>query len=222
MISNKLALWYLNHISTMEKERERESERHCSSKARQLTRFFVLEHTLYSVRAHSMDGIVCAKEKPRISWMDGWMDGWVGTGVRGMGSEEEIRTKNEGVLKWLHMSLPPFLQLHRYAEKKRNRQKQISGEYPSHCFMNHLQVEIGAAEGGSHATASAHLKSLKLLRWNVWGGTRKVSEMSLGSDFRGQEITMFSKCVQKYLSDYCWDMNPFFCLNVFSLLRFRP
>lgn len=60
--------------------------------------------------------------------------------------------------------------------------------YPSHCFMIHPSVETSAAEG----------EPLQFKQWEpVW------DQISLGKE-------MFSKCVQKYSSDYFWNINPLF------------
>lgn len=82
------------------------------------------------------------------------MDGWVGIGMRVMGNKEEIRAKMEVPTE--DSSCPRLLpSAALMKENKQNRQEQISGVYPSHCFIDGLQVEISAAEGDSRVTISA-------------------------------------------------------------------
>lgn len=82
------------------------------------------------------------------------MDGWVGIGMRVMGNGEEIRAKMEVPTE--DSSCPRLLPSAALMEgNKQNRQEQISGVYPSHCFMDHLQLEISAAEGDNRVTISA-------------------------------------------------------------------
>lgn len=82
---------------------------------------------------------------PRKNHMSSGVDGWMGGWIKAWGWW--ITEEKSGRL-WRRLPFtpsPPFLQPHR--RRKESRQKQISGEYPSHCSINHLQVEVGAAEG---------------------------------------------------------------------------
>lgn len=65
------------------------------------------------------------------------------------------------------------------------------------------------------------------LKGRSWGGVG----VRLGSDRKGKrEMALFSKCVQKYLSVYCWNTYPLiiiiiifillFYIYIFSLLHF--
>lgn len=85
MISNKLALWYLNHISTMEKERVTDIVQVKPDNSQT-----VLCWNIYSVRAHNMDGTVLCQGKTTYP-MDGWMDGWVDWWEQGW---RAVRTKS--------------------------------------------------------------------------------------------------------------------------------
>lgn len=84
------------------------------------------------------------------------IDGWTGW----MDNEEEIRAKTEASCLCLLSSS--------CTRRKWNRQKQISGVYPSHCFMIHLWVETSAAEG------------------NHSGSSECVCQGSNGNQFRDQ------------------------------------
>lgn len=65
--------------------------------------------------------------------------------------------------------------------------------------MIHPSVETSAAEG----------EPLQFKQWEpVW------DQISLGKE-------MFSKCVQKYSSDYFWNINPFFFFFLFCFVHFQ-
>lgn len=147
--------------------------------------------------------------------MDGWVRWWVGIGVRVTGDEEEIRAKMEASLK--DHSRPCLLSFScTDSEKKQNRQKQISGVCPSHCLINHLRVEIGAAEGGGHYTPlhPANLKSLKPLRLNwVREGTRGRLWDQFGVRFLGKGDGVVFKVCAKILVRLLLEHEPFFFVH---------
>lgn len=199
LISNKLVLWYLNHISTMERERERENN---IVQVKPDYSRDVLRWNIYSIRAHNMDGFFCAKEKPHIPWMDGWMMGVNRSG----GNKGEIRAKNEGILIRLLMSLPPFLQLCRC--RKETKQAEANLRSASFTLLHRSPV------GGDRCSwrREPHMCNLKSLkpRLSVWGGHRKVCGNHFGIRSQGKEDNVFKVCA-KILVRLLLEHEPFFC-----------
>lgn len=133
MIFTKLVLWYLNHISTMEKKTDRVKSI-VQVKPENSQDVLCWEHLQRQGTIHGVDLFsFCAKEKPHLQWMDEWVGRWT------------MRKKSGRTWGLWSSSCTDV-------EKKWHGWKQISGVNPSHCFMIHLQMEISAAEGSREAS----------------------------------------------------------------------
>lgn len=154
----------------------------------------------------------CAKEKPHVQW-SGWLDGWMDKGMRVMDNGGEIGETMEAASFYTFASFPSAAPTQKRKQAEANLRR-----------VSITLLHKSPAGGGRCSWRRPHLHTSRAQKptrviWVCEGSTG----ISLGSDFRGKEMALLSKCVQKYLSDYCWNMNPcfffccfFFCLYIFS------
>lgn len=205
---NKLVLWYLNHISTMEKKTDR--VKNVVQVKPENSQDVVLE--TYTASGHTtwvdLDWIG-AKEKPHLQRMDGWVGRWTMRKKSGRkwgvwsSSCTDVEKKWHGLEANLRSESITLLHDSPADGDQCSRRRQRS--------LAAVSATLKAENRSSRAECECEEVRRKSLRKPVWDQISGEKEMAL-----------FSKCVQKYLSDYCWNMNPFFFSYIFSLRRFWP
>lgn len=95
-------------------------------------------------------------------------------------------------------------------------EKKQTGRSKSPECIHHIAPWITWARCSWRSQTSATSRASNLLRFNWARGRGKVCGNHFGIRSQGKGDGVVSKCVQKYLSDYCWNMNPL-CFCTFSV-----
>lgn len=175
-MSNKIVLWYLNHISTMEKERVNKVVQVKPDYSRDVSCW-----NIYSVGHTAWRGFLCAEEKSGISWMEGGMDGNRGEGDGQWGRNQG--EENGGILTTCVLASSTSAA----PTQKRNKQAEANLRSASITLL-HESPELGAAEGVRHLQPQELQTSSGLTER---GGAGKSAGITLGSDLRGKEMVSF-------------------------------